>query len=250
MDVRAYQTGEYLQRRAVQERYGGAVQLKDPLVVRHGEGKYAAYFRYGVVVLWGCDREEEKKLLAEVADAVRDPLPETVEERIEVDVREGPAFVTGKTVYIPKLDVSRIALISLVLSRSVALERHEVGITQAVREFEHAIADLERFGVVRISTRSILKRAGAAMSRRHAILHQIAMLDVPDLTWEDEALFALYKDLLTEYDIAERHGVLEQKLQMLFDYVNFILQYVEHRKTFWLEVIIVVLILVEILLVL
>lgn len=76
----------------------------------------------------------------------------------------------------------------------------------------------------------------------------MSMLDTPDLVWDDTELCDFYKDLLEEYEIETRHKQLTYKLDIIMQHTEFILHFLEARSSFWLEVTIVVLIVIEILL--
>ena len=83
------------------------------------------------------------------------------------------------------------------------------------------------------------------MNIRHQTVTQMALLDKPDLTWDDESLDKFYKNLAEYYELDDRYEVLDDKLETIFRNVEFISDYITARRTLMAEIIIIVLIAVE-----
>ncbi len=135
----------------------------------------------------------------------------------------------------------------MILSRSVALEYFENRVEKALAEFDPIMRSFEEKGKASFTTREMLKKVGFAMNIRHLSMASLAILDSPDITWDDIELNDFYNDLSEEFEIDDRYDILKEKLETIFKNVEFILGFIEGKRSIMLEFIIVVLIVLEIL---
>jgi uncharacterized Rmd1/YagE family protein len=78
------------------------------------------------------------------------------------------------------------------------------------------------------------------------IISAIALLDKPDLTWEDELADRLHDRLRHNLEIAERYKALETKLLTIREALDAFLELSTTRRLLVLEAAIVLLIVLEI----
>jgi len=222
-------------------------KFRDPMIFAYPKNRYAVFLSYGVVVLWNYGVHEVADLLKKIDPFVIDPVQTILNDEIEI--------VTGKTknsfkndgITVTDLKNEKIAIISMVLSRSVALEYVEKQAEKVQKEFDAIISHFAEHGRYNKSTRNLLKKVGHAMKIQHMLVGSMAMLDKPDIAWDDSDLDAFYSQLKKEYEIDERYVILSEKLKIVFHNVDFILGIIEAKKDFWLEFAIGVLIFIEIL---
>jgi uncharacterized Rmd1/YagE family protein len=82
------------------------------------------------------------------------------------------------------------------------------------------------------------------------IVGRVEVADKPELTWDHPELERLYVRLADEFEIRERHRVLDRKLELVSRTAQTVLELLQHRHSLRVEWYIVILILVEILLML
>ena len=221
-------------------------KTRDPLVFDYKKNRYAVFASYGVLVLWNFSVHESAELIKKIEPFIINPVSELLNDETEV--------ITGKTknafkddrILLKDISIEKIAIISMIISRSVALEFVEHQAQKVQKEFDIIIGHFAEKGRYNKSTRSLIKKVGEAMKIQHMLVGSMAMLDKPDIAWNDSELDTFYNDLKKEFEIDERYMILSEKLKIVFHNVDFILGIIEAKKDFWLEFTIGVMIFVEI----
>lgn len=246
MQVRAIRVGQRIDTRKMQNEIGFRVSLKEPMVVEYAKNKYIVFFRYGVVVFWNCSDGETNEILSNLSPFIVGNVE--VKEEEEVTVKMGKTDeIKNNHIYVKELSAPRVALVSIVLGRSLVLDYFEGEVGSVVKEFDKVVNGFAENGRSNLPTRALLKKVGTAMSIQHTAVNQMAMLDRPEITWEHGSLDEFYTDLVEEYELEDRYDILSDKLKILFRSVEFILGYIESRRNMFLELTIVFLIMIEIL---
>lgn len=248
MEVKALHLGQKIVLRSLQEKLSLRPSFKDPFVVEYTNGKYVVVFKYGVVVFWGFTDGEINEFLTRISPFVTDRFKVANEEFTDITIDAKEDEVKDNKITLDGLSPKKVALISLILGRSVALENFEEQVNSALSDFEVVIDGFANSGRTKLSTRHLLKKVGLAMKIQYSAVNQMAMLDKPDITWENGGLDVFYNELAEEFEIDDRYVILNEKLKMLFRNVEFILDMLDGRRGLILEVVIVVLILIEVVL--
>lgn len=248
MEVRALHLGQKINLRLLQEKLSLRPSFKEPFVVEYSNGKYVVILKYGVVVFWGFADGDINELLGQIAPFISDRFNVPGEEFTDISVQASTDEVKQNKICLNGVNSKKVALISLILGRSVALENFEEQVNKALSEFEEVIDSFASSGKTKLSTKSLLKRVGLAMKIQYNAVNQMAMLDRPDMTWEDGKLDIFYNELAEEFEIEDRYVILNEKLKMLFRNVEFILDMLDTRRGTLMELIIILLILIEIVL--
>lgn len=246
MKVRAVHFSRKITVRSMQRDLKFKVISRDPLLIELTPQKFVVLFRYGLAVFWNLTQAEINKFLKKVKPYSREEFEEPFTEDLKVTTRQKKDSVDSDGIELKTLNNEKIVLISEAIARSVALDYFEYASDEILQEFEEVTVALSQTGKTKLSSKSLLKKVGFAMQIQNLTVGQMAMLDKPDITWEDEELNKLYQSITTEYEIEERYQIVYQKLEMIFRDIEFIMNYIENRRTFYAEVIIVVLIVIEI----
>ncbi len=86
------------------------------------------------------------------------------------------------------------------------------------------------------------------MAMRTRVVHTLALLDAPALTWDSETLDRLYRALRASFEIEDRYRALDHKLGMIQDNLELLVDLSRRARSFALEVLVVVLIATELVL--
>lgn len=246
MLVQAIHSGRKFNLRDIPSRLGMTVAHKDPLIIKYGKKSYLVLLKYGVVIFWGFTEGEKNRIASHLVEFLTEPFEHPFEETIEVEIREGTTKIDETGLHIKKLTTANIAVVSLILGRSVALDHYDREVEKVLNGFESIMQSFAQKGQPNASSREMLKKVGFAMSVQHAIVVNMALLDKPDLTWEDATIDRFYLDLSDHYEIEERFTILNQKLTMIMTNVQFIVDFLNTRRSTWLEIMIVILFVVDI----
>jgi uncharacterized Rmd1/YagE family protein len=220
-----------------------------PLTVSVQGGGVAVLFRYGAVVLFDVAPMEEASFLAAMKPLVGQPYPQPETESVEI--RVDPAAqerMEGGAIYFIDGTVERLQLLADVLGKSVALARYEATIAQAFDLIEPFATGLERRRRGRHHGRELLKLIGGTLSSEQKMIGRVAVGDKPDVLWERPDLERLYERLEDEFEIRERHEILERKLELVSRTANTVLELMQDARMLRVEWYIVILIVFEILL--
>lgn len=218
----------------------------DPIVVAAGNCGVAVLFRYGAVVLFDVSPLEEGELIRQLQPLIQEPFPspetESIELRIDPAAREG---LEGNVLSLADFAVERLQLVADVLSKSIVLAMYEARIRRSFDIIEPFAADLERDSRSR-RTKLLLQHIGSALLSEHNLVGRVEVVDKPDLLWEQPGLERFYLRLEDDFEIAERHRVIERKLDLISRTAETVHQVLQARSSLRTEWYIVVLILVEI----
>ena len=244
--VRALFLGERLDLRALETT---SLLAPQPLTVTVAEQGCAVLFRYGVVVLFEVAPLEEVAFLATLRPLLAQPFAEPDHEEVAIRVHpEERDKIQGDAIWLHSLSIERLQLVAEVLARSVVLERYERNIAGEFELIEPFAASLKRRRFSRPLTGKLLQHIGGALLSRQWMIGKVALGDKPELLWDHPELERFYARLEDEYEIRERHLVLQQKVDLIARTAETVLGLLHMRRSLRVEWYIVLLIVVEILL--
>jgi uncharacterized Rmd1/YagE family protein len=221
---------------------------KTTLVVRYAADSWAVAHDFGVLVFFGVPESERQlissKLLASCEAESRPPLVESFLVELASD---RPPEVKFDRVVLPGLDVRSVELVALAVGQSVGMEYYEDNVDGLVIQIERAARGLADAGRLMDKNSELLRLIGRGMATRTQVVHTLSLLDAPALAWDDEALDRLYRDLRVSFAIEDRYSTLDQKLEMIQDNLELMVDLAQHRRSVWLEVAVIALIAVELL---
>jgi uncharacterized Rmd1/YagE family protein len=221
----------------------------DPVAIAAGASGIAVLFRYGAVVLFNVAPLEEADLLRQLQPLVQQPYPspetESLEIRIDAGTREG---MSGNTLILADYAIERFQLVADILSKSTVLAMYEARASRSFDLVEPFAVGLQKDSRSASSGNELLQPIGVALLSEHNLVGRVEVIDKPEIIWEHPNLERLYLRLEDEFEIRERHTVLERKLTLVSRTAQTVLELLEARRTLRVEWYIVALIVVEILL--
>ena len=156
--------------------------------------------------------------------------------------------VTFEELYIRSLDLERIKIISYASAQSVALDHYEKEIDAQLAELGKVARNLKLVGRTRFTQRELLKRVGSILSVKQNVVSNLSLLDKPDETWERPEIETLYNRLRSAYELQDRFDALNEKIDFLTENNTTLLDFISAQRGNFLELVIVVLIVIEIML--
>lgn len=220
---------------------------KTQLVATWAHDKVAYAFDFGALVLIDFDPSQRDSIVATFERALpREPHP-PLREQAGVEVREGSGIdVTFDGVVVPELTPATLEVVATVLAQSAALDYYGEDIQAILDRIGRIASDVAKDGAPRGRTRDMVRFIGAAIASQVEIISGLALLDKPDLTWENQLADRLHEKLRRNFEIGERYRAVEVKLKTSRDALTVFLEMIQTRRNQLLEVAVVVLILVEI----
>ncbi len=222
---------------------------KTTVVVRYEPRSWAVAHDFGVLVFIGVPNAEKERVLARLLTSAGGEKHPPVLESFLVELVPGsvPSAKFDRVV-LPELDGRSVELVALAIGQSVGMEYYEDSIDQLVSELEGTSQRLAETGRFRGKNRDLLSFIGRGMTTRTQVVHTLSLLDAPALAWDNEALDRLYRDLRHSFAIEDRYRALDQKLSMIQDNLQLLVEMSQHRRSVLLEVAVITLIALEIVL--
>ena len=210
-------------------------------------------FKFGCFVSWGLVTREEKALAAELKNFAIDLLNLFEIDRFSFVYREKTSLYShdrfnADIITLEDNDVQIKLAISYGLAQSVKLESYEESVQRAIRINSSLPIDLARTGKISLTGRAISQRIGEIFIERNSINLTSEYLDMPEYFWQYPSLESYY--VITEkfLDLTRRVNSLNQRLDVLQGLLDMLNSQLQHRHSSFLETIIILLIMVEIIL--
>src|SRR5271155_3657366 len=220
-----------------------------PLTFKFGSEGFVTLFRYGVVVIMGLTAPEEEQILRNLRPSLVRPVVQREEESVLIEIvpDKDDQILPGGPITLKSITPDHLIVIADALSKSVVLARDErevAAVFELVEPFARQLAERGRAGA---SRRTILKHIGNALLVQHRVSGGVAVAEKPDVVWDRPDLDRLYARLEDEYELKERAETLTRKLAVISDTAQVLTDIIDTKRSFRLEVIIVILIAVELL---
>ena len=209
----------------------------------------AVLFRYGVAVLFNVPPLDEVDFLATLRPLLTQPFEQPDREEVELRLhQEERDRVQGGAIWLHAFSIERLQLVAEVLARSVVLDRYERNVAREFELIEPLAASLKRRQFSRPLARDLLQHIGGALLSQQWMAGKVALSEKPELLWDHPELERFYTRLEEEYELRDRHLVLQQKVELVSRTAQTVLDLLHARRSLRVEWYIVALIMIEILL--
>lgn len=158
-----------------------------------------------------------------------------------------PTELTDEYVVVPGYESFYPELISTVLAKSVALEKTEEQLGSIHDKLETMIDRLEK-GRLRIGNKELARTTAKIVRHEYNTLAYIMILDKPDITWTSSTANEFYDQMTDFFELNDRYKILKSKTEILYNIMDGFSTISHSIRGLFVEWIIVILILVEILL--
>jgi uncharacterized Rmd1/YagE family protein len=243
--------GEHLDLKKLQENVKKYPYLNrdHPLVVQLLDGEYAVLTKFGTVTFWNVKKNLANQFVREIAPFVKSRRESyDFTDTLTVHVRAGEERFTFEEAYLKSLDLEKMKIISYVSAQSVALNRYENEIDERLGELGRVVESLKGAGKMSFKERDLLKQVGNVLSVKQNTVSSLSLFDKPNETWEREEIEKLYNRLRSEYELRDRFDILNEKIDFLSENNTTLLNFISAQKAHFLEWVIIILIVVEIVL--
>ncbi len=136
-------------------------------------------------------------------------------------------------------------MITLLLAQSVTIDYYEEDLQEILAQLDRRTDKMAKTGRIHGSTRELTRFVGSSIATKNQIIAALSVLDKPAVTWENEALDKLYRDLRSMLEIDERFRALEYKLRTIQETLELFLDLNNTKRALFLETIVVILIVIE-----
>lgn len=212
-------------------------------------GRRVHLFPFGCMVCYGLAHHEVVDLVAylrRLEPRLQDPS-EPFQDDCVLELGSSRLEIRDDHIGAPAAADWVFGILSIVLSKSVALEKVEFEIEHLLDEAEPVVQELAR-GRVAPSDRKISSLAGRIMSFRLDTVAYIQLLDKPDATWDNPEAEEFYGRLSQFFELQDRYDKIQAKSAVLMDLTEVVTTYAHHHRGTRLEWAVILLIVVEVVL--
>ena len=241
--------GEYIDLKKIQENVKQYSYLNrdHPLVIRLLKNQHAVLTKFGAVTFWDVPHKLRTDFLKEIQGFIKSKKGSySYDEETKVIIGSEATKITFDKIFLVKLGVQEIKIISYVLSQSVALERYEDEIETSLSEIGTVVENLKSSGRAKLTEKQLLRQIGNALSVKQTTVAHLSLFDKPEEVWESPELENLYNRMNYEYELQDRFDILDEKIKYLSDISQMLMNFLAEKRNAFLEKIIIVLIAIDI----
>lgn len=164
---------------------------------------------------------------------------------IRIDPQLGTLFeVENEAITLREASTLNLNVIALAISQSVGLEHYEKRLDTLFSQSRRIVESIHTFSISRRS--HLMQFAKRLALTRHDMVSNLLLLDKPNILWDDEEAETLYNRLAFVLELYDRHEIALSKLSQIKEDVMLVMDIINHKKSEFLEWIIIILIAVEI----
>lgn len=152
---------------------------------------------------------------------------------------------TDEYAVVPRFQPYHPELISVVIAKSVALEKVEEQIGRILDRLEIMIDRLEKANL-KISDKELAKTTAGIIRYEYNTINYLMILDKPDITWINSEAGHFYEQMSDFFELNDRYAIFKQKTDILNVIVGHFSSISHSIRGLFVELLIVVLILVEV----
>jgi required for meiotic nuclear division protein 1 len=229
---------------------GEALRVTKTFVMaKPAAGQWIVGYDFGALVFVGVPEGQCKATLERVLSKIGPEPHPPIEESLPIEVKEGaPVEVRFDRVLVPALTDAVVEVLTLALAQSVGMEYYEEDVDALVTRVRRATDALAETGRQKGSVREMRRFIGSGMSTRNQVIFTLALLDTPQLAWDDETVDKLYRGLRTLFEIEDRYRALDHKLTIVQDTFELLSDLTQERRSWYLEILVAALVGAEVLL--
>ncbi len=216
-------------------------------ILKEPEGKLVDIFPFGSIVFINLQHHEIVDIvnyLMTVDTTLTNPNYNYADD-YKLELTEEDESVDYDAMWVHALGGYETGILSVVLAKSVALEKVEADIEELLDEIEPIIDRLQH-GMLSARDDTVAKIAARILRFKYNTISYIMLLDKPDITWNDSNAESMYSNLSRLFELDERYDKLQAKSSTLMDILEMFTSLVQHRKSNSLEWMIIILIVIEI----
>ncbi len=156
---------------------------------------------------------------------------------------------TDSFVQIPNMELFYSELISIVIAKSVALERIENQLSKILDDLEIKIDNLEK-GKLNIGNKELAKTTSRIVRHEYNTIAYIMILDKPDITWINSDAAFFYERMSEFFELNDRYEIIKSKTEILKNIIDGLGSISNSIRGLFVEWVIVLLIVAEVVLML
>jgi uncharacterized Rmd1/YagE family protein len=212
-----------------------------------GPQEFLFVFSFGAVVFVNIDKETQTVLKKSLQKFLKAPVKNSSYNESYV-LRSSEKLNIGEEMAdLPVVESGEIEIAARILAQSAALEYIEDLSDEIFSNIGSINSSLEK-GKFPYSSRPVLQLFAQNNNIIQFVISKLALLDKPDITWDNKRLEILFSQLADLFELRSRFRNVEYKIGFARQNSEFMLTALESRRGNFLERVIIILIATDILL--
>ncbi|MBN1114604.1 MAG: RMD1 family protein [Oligoflexia bacterium] len=240
------------QLRNIEPTFGTVYYKSGELVEIHTGNARMYVFASGTIVFFNCPKAEHEEMISNLISnnekifknilypeymSTSDNIMIAIGDKIQVDF---------DSIILTSIDDEALRIAALMLSDSIILDYYENYVEEMLVKSHEFSTQTRKFGRLPRANKRLMRFIGECMQTKQAIITNLFVLDNPPEIWEDHALNFLYHETRKLFEISYRFKTIDYKLKTIQENLSLLIDLSSARSGLWLELIIVLLILTEI----
>lgn len=225
---------------------GGVVyfspKISNNIVISNGD---VFVFPYGAMVCWGVPEELEKQLITNLSECFAEKLGAEDDDTFSYSYSD-KAKINADHIVLPNDHTRTKLAFSHGFAQSVKLGGFENTIQNIIEHTKQLPQNLATKGKILLSRKQIRKLMGRIFIDRDSINLHLDLLDVPNFFWDEPDLEAIHEMVIKYLDQEKRVAILNQKLSVIQQLLDMLVNELHVQHSSNLEWIIIVLLCIEI----
>lgn len=235
---------------------------EEPLILHNGllrkilgkdyeEGCKVFVFSFGCIVLVNVPESEMPPLLKYIKEFEPEmDLNSWNNYYDEYELRADPGGrleISDAYAIVPKYEFFYTELAATIIAKSVAMEKTEYELGKIFDRLETMIDRLER-GQLSVGNRELARTTARVTRHQYNTVSYIMILDKPDITWSSSDASLFYEKMSDFFELNDRYTILTKKADILNNIISGFSSISHSIRGLFVEWIIVLLIVVEVIL--
>lgn len=226
-------------------------ELLKRIIKEVNEDEIVLVFSFGSIVFINSTKEHTERFMSYIKKIKPDIDIENYErfhDDYALHISEGEEIeFTDDYVQIPEMELFYPELISVVIAKSVALERIEEQLSKILDDLESKIDNLEK-GKLNIGNKELAKITSRIVRHEYNTIAYIMILDKPDITWINMNAEYFYEQMSEFFELNDRYEVIKSKTEILKNIIDGLAAISHSIRGLFVEWVIVILIVIEVVL--
>jgi len=249
LKTRAFQIADFISVKEFKKEFTGNLLYfnSDELFYEIDQNKFVYIFEYGVVCFFGYDETEMTNFLNMISNYCEYALENRMSEDFLIEINKETNKVLHNKIILNEINSEIIRLIMHNVSQSVALDYFSQQAENLFKDTQYYTLQLEINGKLNIQGKRLKKFIGKSLNLKNRISQHLYIFDSHPETWENEEFDQTDKSMKKAFDMYDRSKNLKEDIEIIKDNLELFIDIMHHRKSSFLEWIIIALILVEVL---
>jgi uncharacterized Rmd1/YagE family protein len=218
----------------------------DELFFVCGEQQYFYVFRYGVACFANVPEEARQKYISRISSFCKNFGDYKLNDEIRIETGAAENKFGHNHIALQQASPEAVRNIMLNVSQSVALDYYSDQTETLLAETHRHTGYLEQHGKLDISGTRLKRFIGKTINLRNRINENLYIFDSVPETWENEELYKIDMELKRVFDLQSRYRNIHEELEISKENLSLLIDLMHQRKSSFLEIIVIVLILVEV----